>query len=169
MDWFRDQMKKGMNPRTYTLVGFLVVVLLWIHSLDVKQRLLRAKNGAISTPAAMAEPAKAHLADGKGTAASFASTPPGWGRDPFERRVMDAGEEPGKARVAPRDGTNPAPTGLYLQGIMNGPMGRTALINGDIYREGQRIGTREVIQIGRRSVMILDHGTVATLTLKGEG
>jgi hypothetical protein len=52
---------------------------------------------------------------------------------------------------------------------MEGPMGRTALINGDIYREGQRIGTREVLQIGRRAVMLLDHGTVTTLMLKGDG
>lgn len=169
MDWFRDQVKKGMNPRSYALVGFLVAVLFWIHSLDVKQNALRAKNGAAGSAPAAAVLAPGRAGVGKGTAASFASTPSGWGRDPFERRVMDAGEEPGKGRVAPRGGTTPAPTGLYLQGIMNGPMGRTALINGDIYREGQRIGAREVIQIGRRSVMILDHGTVTTLTLKGEG
>lgn len=169
MDWFRDQMKKGMNPRMYALVGFLVAVLFWIHSLDVKQKALRAKNGTAGSSPAAVVPALAHLSDAKGTAASFASTPSGWGRDPFERRVMDAGEAPGKARVPPHGGTAPAPTGLYLQGIMNGPMGRTALINGDIYREGQRIGVREVIQIGRRSVMILHQGTVTTLTLKGEG
>ncbi len=168
MDWFRHQMKKGMNPRTYVLVGFLVVVLFWIHSLDAKQKALRAKNGAAGAAPGAAVPAQTRLGDRKGTAASFASTPSGWGRDPFERRVIDAGEEPGKGRVAPRGGTSPVPTGLYLQGIMNGPMGRTALINGDIYREGQRIGAREVIQIGRRSVMILNQGTVMTLTLKGE-
>ena len=53
---------------------------------------------------------------------------------------------------------------------MDGPMGRTALINGDIYREGQRIGSREVIQIGKKAVMILDRkGAVTTLTLKGDG
>jgi hypothetical protein len=52
---------------------------------------------------------------------------------------------------------------------MDGPAGRTALINGEIVREGQRIGTREVIQIGRKAVMILDKGNVTTLTLKGDG
>jgi len=69
------------------------------------------------------------------------------------------------ARATP----SPVGSGLYLQGIMDGPLGKTALINGDIYREGQRIGSREVIQIGRKSVMLLDHGNVTTLMLKGDG
>ncbi|MBI4363951.1 MAG: hypothetical protein HY568_00840 [Candidatus Latescibacteria bacterium] len=167
MDWFRDQVKKGMNPRTYVLVGFLVAVLFWIHSLDVKQKSLRARNAASGSArvTALAAPEGSK----RGNAVAAVSTPAGWARDPFERRVIDAGEQPGRARVAPRGGTAPATTGLYLQGIMIGPMGRTALINGEIYREGQRIGVRELIQIGRRSVMILDRGTVTTLTLKGEG
>ena len=169
MDWFRDQMKKGMNPRTYVLIGFLVVVLLWIHSLDVRQKSLRAKGAPTGSAPAAATAARDGQEHRGGSEAQFAGTPAGWGRDPFERRVGDAGEEPGRARVTPRGDTAPAATGLYLQGIMNGPMGRTALINGEIYREGQRIGAREVIQIGRRSVMILNQGTVMTLTLKGEG
>jgi hypothetical protein len=52
---------------------------------------------------------------------------------------------------------------------MNGPAGRTALINGEVYREGERVGSREVLQIGARSVLLLDKGTVTTLTLKGDG
>ena len=165
MDWFQDQMRKGMNPRTYALVAALLLVLAWIHSLDVSRKQLRGRNQA----GRVALPAPAPRVDGRGTQASFAPTPTGWGRDPFERRVFDSGEQAGKARPAPRETTTPAIVGLYLQGIMNGPMGRTALINGEICREGQRIGTREVIQIGRRSVMILDEGSVMTLTLKGEG
>ena len=165
MDWFRDQMKKGMNPRTYLLVGFLVAMLFWIHSLDTKQRALRAKAAAITmTPV----PAVAAVRLAEQTGPRAALTPVGWGSDPFERRVLDLKGSPGKpvsTSVAP-----PAPDGLYLQGIMEGPMGRTALINGDIYREGQRIGSREVIQIGKKAVMILDRkGAVTTLTLKGDG
>jgi len=166
MDWFRDQMKKGMNPRTYLLVGFLVAMLLWIHSLDTKQRALRAKAAAITMTPAPAVPAAARLEERTGPRA--AQTPMGWGSDPFERRVLDLKGSPWKpvsTHVAP-----PAPDDLYLQGIMDGPMGRTALINGDIYREGQRIGSREVIQIGKKAVMILDRkGAVTTLTLKGDG
>ena len=52
---------------------------------------------------------------------------------------------------------------------MNSPAGRTALINGEVYREGERIGAREVLQIGTRSVLLLDNGTVTTLTLRGDG
>jgi len=169
MDWFRDQMKKGMNLRTYVLVGFLIAVLLWIHSIDLKQKSFRAKGAAAGSAPVAATAVPDGSGNRRGSEIALASTPAGWGRDPFERRVGDAGEEPGRGRVAPRGGTAPAATGLYLQGIMNGPMGRTALINGEIYREGQRIGAREVIQIGRRSVMILNQGTVTTLTLKGEG
>jgi hypothetical protein len=162
MDWFRDQVKKGLNVRTYVLVGFLVGVLFWIHALDVKQRALRAKNPVATL--APTVPSVPRLAEG---GAQAAMTPPGWGIDPFQKRVSDADESAGPVRANP--GATAKPTGLYLQGIMDGPMGRTALINGEIYREGQRIGTREVIQIGRRAVMLLDHGSVTTLTLKGEG
>jgi hypothetical protein len=166
MDWFRDQMKKGMNPRTYLLLGFLIAVLFWIQSLDAKQRAFRAKAAAVTMTPAPAVPAVARLAERTGPRA--AQTPVGWGSDPFERRVLDLKGSPGtpvSAHTAP-----PAPDDLYLQGIMDGPMGRTALINGDIYREGARIGSREVIQIGKKAVMILDKkGAVTTLTLKGDG
>src|SRR5258706_4563602 len=167
MDWFRDQMKKGLNVRTYVLVGFLVLVLVWIRSLDQKRKEIRAKMPAvtIAQAPALALPAKA---DEKNEMRASA-TPTGWGMDPFERRVFDGKESAGAARPIAHTAEAAASTGLYLQGIMDGPMGRTALINGEIYREGQRIGTREVIQIGRRAVMIRDKGNVTTLTLKGDG
>ena len=59
MDWFRDQMKKGMNPRTYVLVAFLVLVLVWIHSLDQKRRAIRARTPIVTvaaTPTALMPP-----------------------------------------------------------------------------------------------------------------
>ena len=167
MDWFRDQMKRGMNPRTYVLMGFLVGVLVWIHALDQKQKALRA-----SRPAATLAPAPAIASADRQEerdTAHASMTPPGWGGDPFQRRVADMGEVPGAMRGLARVTPSPAGTGLFLQGIMEGPLGKTALINGDIYREGQRIGSREVIQIGRKSVMLLDHGNVTTLMLKGDG
>jgi hypothetical protein len=168
MNWFRDQMKKGMNVRTYVLVGFLVVTLVWIRSLDQKQKEIRAKAASVTIAPAPAVPLPAMLAarDAKGRADA---TPLGWGSDPFERRVFNGKESAGQARPVARTTQAPVSTGLYLQGIMDGPMGRTALINGDIYREGQRIGTREVIQIGRKAVMLLDKGNVTTLMLKGDG
>jgi hypothetical protein len=166
MDWFRDQMKKGLNPRTYGLLGALALVLFWIHSLDVKQRELRAKQPTITAAPALAVPLPSRVAEHGEMRA--AATPAGWGIDPFERKFLDGkgGTARSYARPAPAAPQSP---GLYLQGIMEGPMGRTALINGEIYREGQHVGSREVIQIGKRAVMLLDHGTVLTLTLKGDG
>lgn len=167
MDWFRDQMKKGMNPRTYVLVGFLVMVLVWIQSLDQKRREIRARTPAVTLAPAPAAPMPAKIAARDDARAS--ATPAGWGQDPFERRVFGGKEPEGAVRPVIRTSGAPVPSGLYLQGIMDGPAGRTALINGEIVREGQRIGTREVIQIGRKAVMILDKGNVTTLTLKGDG
>jgi hypothetical protein len=165
MEWLREQVKRGMNPRTYVLVAFLVATLAWIHSLDERQRALRAKTGAAGS---QPPPAVAATAPGKHGASTPTDT--GWARDPFANRFGAAPAEMGRAaRPAQRGHTAPAATGLYLQGVMNGPAGRTALINGDVYREGERIGSREVLQIGTRSVLLLDNGTVTTLTLRGDG
>ena len=166
MNWFRDQVKKGMNARTYALLAFLVVVLFWIHSLDQKRRAIRAAMPVVAVAPAPAVPASARSADRSGARASM--TPAGWGSDPFERRVFDGKESAAAMRPVGHPAASPQPD-LYLQGIMEGPMGRTALINGEIVREGQRVGTREVIQIGRKAVMLLDKGNVMTLTLKGDG
>jgi hypothetical protein len=166
VDWLRDQVKKGLNARTFVLIAFLVGTLLWIQSLDAKQKALRARARAATTAPAVAVPAR--LASDDKRAAAIATVPPGWGSDPFERRVADVGEAAPAVRVSRVPGA-PQPSGLYLQGIMAGPLGKTALINGTAYREGERIGSREVLQIGRRSVLILDHGTVTTLYFKGDG
>lgn len=166
MDWLRGQLKRGMNPRTYVLVAFLVATLFWIQSLDERQRALRAKAVAAGSQAPMTavavDPA---LKEGSST-----PTDSGWGRDPFASRfgAVPAGAA-GSARPSQRVRPAPQATGLYLQGVMNGPAGRTALINGEVYREGERIGAREVLQIGTRSVLLLDNGTVTTLTLRGDG
>jgi hypothetical protein len=52
---------------------------------------------------------------------------------------------------------------------MVGPTGRTALINGDVVREGERVGPYEVLSIGKRTVMLIQNGSVTTLALKGDG
>lgn len=166
MDWLREQVKRGMNPRTYVLVAFLVATLVWIHSLDERQRALRAKAGASGSQPSPA--VAAAVAAGKRGPST--PTDSGWGRDPFANRFGLVPADLGRAARPSQRGRAPqAATGLYLQGVMNGPAGRTALINGDVYREGERIGSREVLQIGTRSVLLLDNGTVTTLTLRGDG
>ena len=165
MEWLREQVKRGMNPRTYILVTLLLAALAWIHSMDERQRALRAKASAAGSTAPV--PAVAVAAGAKHGPST--PTEAGWGRDPFANRFGVVPGSAGTARPAQRGRPGPAPTGLYLQGVMNGPAGRTALINGDVYREGERIGSREVLQIGTRSVLLLDNGTVTTLTLRGDG
>ncbi|HEY7726959.1 MAG TPA: hypothetical protein VID50_00730 [Candidatus Eisenbacteria bacterium] len=165
MEWLIRQLRQGANPRTYVLVGLLAAVLVWIHSVDERQKELRGRAQAASAPAAAVAAVPAPGA----RRAAFEAVGPGWGRDPFERRFSAAGDE-GTARAAQRTpGRSAGSTGLYLQGVMSGPLGRTALINGTVCREGERLGTREVLQIGRRSVLLLDQGTVVTLYLQGEG
>jgi|SRR5687767_630613 len=160
MNWVHEQAKRGMNPRTYVLLGLLVVTLVYVQSLDEQQK--RARDRA---RAASAAPAAAVAARVQKTGPST-PTEPGWGRDPFDRRFGLGAPSPASPRSRRQGPEEPS---LWLQGVMNGPAGRTALINGEVYREGERVGSREVLQIGARSVLLLDKGTVTTLTLKGDG
>lgn len=163
MQWWSKQMREGMNRRTYALVGVLVVVLVWIYSLDEKTRHLRSqgRGGTASAPVVAVLPAAFPRM------AAATPTPPGWGEDPFQRR-FHIGGEPAIATRTSRGGARRG-AGLYLQGVMSGPRGKTALVNGEVVREGDRLGGREILQIGARSVLILDQGTVVTLSLKGDG
>jgi len=165
MQWLEKHIREGMNTRTYALVGALLAVLVWIHSVDEKTRSIRAHASAAG---AVGVPGPAVLAGGSDRSGPATPTPAGWGVDPFDRRFR-LGKEPSAEPAGTARGAATGGSGLYLQGVMNGPRGRTALLNGDLVREGDRIAGKEVLQIGARSVLILDHGTVITLTLKGEG
>lgn len=167
MNWILRQLRKGLNPRTYVLLGLLLAVLLWIQALDARQNALRAKVGAGGAPAAAIAAVPATAA----RRAKVEAVSPGWGENPFARR-FSAADDGGTARAASRTrsaGRSARATGLYLQGVMSGPLGRSALINGNVVHEGERVGGREVLQIGRRSVVLLENGTVVTLNLQGEG
>lgn len=162
MSWLREQARQGMNPRTYVLLGLLVAALLYVRSLDdpAKRARLRARAADAPPPAQLAASV---VKQGMST-----PTEPGWGTDPFRRRFG-----PESARDGAPETRQPGPAAiggpaLFLQGVMKGPAGRTALINGEVYREGERVGSREILQIGARTVMLLDRGTVTTLTLKGD-
>jgi len=162
MQWLRKQMREGMNTRTYALVGLLLATLLWIHSVDEKTRSLRSRAAGQG-----AAPAPATLATAPARGSAVTPTPPGWGGDPFDRRFR-LGREP-NSEPASSGKPTAGGSGLFLQGVMNGPRGRTALVNGEVVREGDRIAGREVLQIGTRSILLLDRGNVITLSLKGEG
>jgi hypothetical protein len=159
MNWVREQAKQGMNIRTYILLGLLVASLVYVQGLDQQQKAARARAASVAPAAAVA-------AAPVPKAGPSTPTEPGWGRDPFDRRFGVGGPAPSSPQSRQRGREEPS---LWLQGVMNGPAGRTALINGEVYREGERVGSREVLQIGARSVLLLDKGTVTTLTLKGDG
>jgi len=163
MQWWSKRIREGMNRRTYALVAVLAVVLLWVYSLDSKTRGPRDKGASM----AAAAPSVAVVPAAAPRAVAATPTPPGWGEDPFQRRFR-IGDAPPPAMRHASAGSRPG-SGLHLQGVMRGPRGKSALVNGEVVGEGDRIGGREVIQIGTRTVLILDRGTVVTLTLKGDG
>jgi hypothetical protein len=163
MSWLREQARRGISPATYVLLGLLVAALVTVQSLDEQ-----AKRARLRAPAVAGAPPPAQLLASAPKQGLSTPTEPGWGSDPFRRRFGPEGT-PATMPPARREAPPPSGAGLYLQGVMNGPSGRTALINGEVYREGERVGSREILQIGARTVMLMDKGTVTTLTLKGDG
>lgn len=166
MDWISGKQGGGIGSRTYILAGLLLVTLLGVHSLDAKQKAARARARAVAA-AALPPPAAALAARNRDAYQN--DIPAGWGRDPFGRTAQDAGDDDPVSRSTPSARPTAGGTGLYLQGIMVGPTGRTALINGDVVREGERVGPYEVLSIGKRTVLLILNGSVTTLALKGDG
>ena len=91
-----------------------------------------------------------------------ASAPAGWGLDPFDRPFVER-------RSAVVEPAAPGPRGGgRLQGIIITPRGAAAMIDGELYRVGERLGPLEIVSI-RRSAVVLRHpgdGTTTTLEVK---
>jgi hypothetical protein len=83
MNGWLDALRRGMNPRTYALLAALVVTLLWIQSLDTKQRAMRERAAAARDHASVATAAPA---PGPAADRSKDGGAEEWGRDPFEPR-----------------------------------------------------------------------------------
>ena len=161
----RGSANSGVSARVYLLLAAFIGVLLWSRWLDVKGRAIRARVRTVPVVTALL-PASARPAVAEGMEAS-AVPDTGWGRDPFERRVAEDGEEERSTTPRPAGPIAVQPPALSLEGIMAGPRGRTAIINGEVYREGDHVGSCEVLQIGRDKVLLRDHGSVRTLGLAG--
>lgn len=73
--WNAVDVKKSVNPRTYALLGVLVLALAWAVSEKARPR---HRAPAMAAAAAMT-PTSAPIAE---------PTPAGWGRDPFDPRAV---------------------------------------------------------------------------------
>ena len=84
MNGWRDQLRRGMDPRTYLLLAILVVAIVWVQSLDGRLRAARVRPAA----AGAAVPAESDDSPGAVAGARDAESaePRGWGRDPFDPR-----------------------------------------------------------------------------------
>jgi hypothetical protein len=69
-----------------------------------------------------------------------------WGRDPFNKPLA------GKAIVQKGQ---PAPGNRVLTGIIYSKDVRVAIFGGETYQEGSKVGDRKLVNIGRRSVMLM--------------
>jgi hypothetical protein len=83
MNGWIDGLRRGWNPRATVLLAALVLTLLWVHSLDVRQRAMRARSSAAAVPSAYAP-----AASPGDTTKTYA--PEAWGHDPFEPRFGEA-------------------------------------------------------------------------------
>jgi hypothetical protein len=72
-----------------------------------------------------------------------------WGRDPFNKPFE------GKTQPAATPGGDQA-RGKGLTGIIYGKNARLAIIGGETYKEGSRIGDRKLVDIRRHSVVFMN-------------
>lgn len=176
------------TKRETILIGVLVLAGLWTLSLD---RGLERKRRANRAARARSRAAVAQLAaqgagrgapraahPGRGARASVAwqasssrrpaagaramqsALPSGWGLDPFDR--------PFAARTSPVE--EPSLPGvdesIRLEGVLITERGAAAMIGGELYREGDRVGPLEIVSIRRDAVVVRHPGDGTTTTLE---
>jgi hypothetical protein len=78
---------------------------------------------------------------------------PGWGRDPFTRPF-----EGKNTLLQPVSGLVDHIRGLRLTGIIYGKGDRIAIIGGEAYREGSMVGDRRLVDVKKRSVVLMGGG-----------
>jgi hypothetical protein len=72
-----------------------------------------------------------------------------WGRDPFNSPLAN--------RAPSQSGSQRAGTG-GLTGIIYGKHARLAIIDGEVLREGSKVGDRKLVDIRRKSVVFMSAG-----------
>lgn len=165
MRWLQGQTGNPIGWSTYVLIAVLVVTLWGAYAIEMKDRAARARARATGGAGSPAPAGAALVAGGRASLPAEATT--GWGRDPFRKSFSDGGDEGVAAPVWRSGRPSSSGSGLFLQGVMVGPTGRTALINGQIVREGDRVGSYSILSIGHRSVVLMQNGSATTLTIRG--
>lgn len=64
-------------------------------------------------------------------------------------------------------GTNPQAKQMTLLGIIHGPDRAMALINNEIVKVGDKIGTNEVVSIDRKKVILRNEDGLFQITMRG--
>lgn len=129
-----------------TSVLVLIFIAAWANSFKVLKQKLRAKARAPAAPAALPlSPAAVPLPQEQvqGNSAAREKDDGVWVRDPFSgktySRLGDGGYVP-----------------LELSGILWDPKTPTALIDGQVVKEGDTVGTFRVIRIEKEAVILSD-------------
>lgn len=71
-----------------------------------------------------------------------------WGRDPFT--------SPFAHRVPSQQNTLPRASGGNLTGVIYSKQARVAIIGGEVFREGSMVGDKRLVDIRRRSVVLMN-------------
>ena len=71
-----------------------------------------------------------------------------------------------KAKITENPHQDSASNEVHIEGIMSMGGKMTALINGDVYEEGQRVNGKTISDISFDSVTILDNGEIKILSTK---
>jgi hypothetical protein len=85
-DW-REQVRRGLNLRTYLLLAILVGTIVWVQSLDGRARAMRARSAAVAS--APADPIPSPVVT-TGSGGAEPAEQQSWGRDPFDPKFSGA-------------------------------------------------------------------------------
>jgi hypothetical protein len=168
-----------LTKSTYGAVGVLVLVLLVIGGMDlqIKKSKARARSLVAAAPVAPAVPGV--VAQNANAAVSQSSL--GWesmngglewGADPFTGKFRILVPQSEGETASDEEGPEVTVTAPRLEGIVRGPNGNMALVNGQLMRVGSTMNCIRLIHIGQDHVILSQGGRQMRLTmcpLQGRG
>ena len=158
-----------LSKSTYLAGGVLVLALLVIGGMDlqIKKSKARARSlggAAPAVPEAAAQDVGPAVNRGNlGWARTDGRLE--WGADPFGNRFHISLPQADDAPGADEEEVEGTPAVPSLQGIITGPGGKMALINGELMRVGDRLNEIRLLHIGEDYVAVSQSGRSMTLTM----